>query len=108
MQSLVTFNETGLSGSAAYDSSESWYQYDVDLGYEYIDNVGYIDALADNGGNVEISFVAHGFVAGDQIIITQDGTGPVDNPALEGLHTVLSATANQFTVNVLFLSLIHI
>jgi hypothetical protein len=104
MQSLVTYNESGIgyNASAPYDSSESWYQYDVDLGYEYIDNVGYIDALADNGGNVEISFVAHGFVAGDQIIITQDGTGPVDNPALDGLHTVLSANANDFTVNVLW------
>jgi hypothetical protein len=96
MQSLVTWKfEAG-------QANESWYQYDVDLGYEYIDNIGYIDALADNGGNVEISFVAHGFVAGDQIIITQDGTGPVDNPALEGLHTVLSANANDFTVNVLW------
>jgi hypothetical protein len=96
MQSLVTWKfEAG-------QVNESWYQYDVDLGYEYIDNVGYIDALADNGGNVEISFVAHGFVAGDQIIITQDGTGPVDNPALDGLHTVLSANANDFTVNVLW------
>jgi hypothetical protein len=96
MQSLVTWK------FQAGQANESWYQYDVDLGYEYIDNIGYIDALADNGGNVEISFVAHGFVTGDQIIITQDGTGPVDNPALEGLHTVLSANANDFTVNVLW------
>jgi hypothetical protein len=96
MQSLVTFNLT--QGPVP----ESWYQYDVDLGYEYIYNIDYINALADNGGNVEISFVAHGFVAGDQVVIAQTGTGPVDNPALEGLHTVLSATANDFTVNVLF------
>jgi len=102
MQSLVTYNESGIYSGVPYNVPQSWYQYDVDLGFEYIDNVGYIDALADNGGNVEISFVAHGFVAGDQIIITQDGTGPVDNPALEGLHTVLSANANDFTVNVLF------
>ena len=96
MQSLVTFNY--VLGQV----NESWYQYDVDLGYEYIDNIDYINALADNGGNVEISFTAHGFVAGDQIVISQTGTGPVDNPALEGLHTVLSATANDFTVNVLW------
>ena len=96
MQSLVTFK------LASGQVNESWYQYDVDLGYEYIDNIDYINALADNGGNVEISFTAHGFVAGDQVVIAQTSTGPVDNPALEGLHTVLSATANDFTVNVLW------
>ena len=102
MQSLVTYNETGITGGVPYNSSESWYQYDVDLGYEYIDNIDYITTLQDNGGNVRISFTAHGFVAGDQVVIAQTGTGPTNNPALEGLHTVLSATANQFTVNVLW------
>jgi len=96
MQSLVTWK------FAAGQVNESWYQYDVDLGYEYIDNIDYITTLQDNGGNVRISFTAHGFVAGDQVVITQDGTGPTNNPALEGLHTVLSATANNFTVNVLW------
>ena len=96
MQSLVTWN------FAQGQVNESWYQYDVDLGYEYIDNIDYTTTLQDNGGNVRISFTAHGFVAGDQIIIAQTGTGPTNNPALEGLHTVLSATANQFTVNVLW------
>ena len=96
MQSLVTWK------FVAGQVNESWYQYKIRLGYEYIDNIQYITTLQDNGGNVRISFTSHGFVAGDQIIITQTGTGPVDNPALEGLHTVLSATANQFTVNVLW------
>jgi hypothetical protein len=96
MQSLVTWKYT--TGQV----NESWYQYDVDLGYEYIDNIEYITTLQDNGGNVRISFTAHGFVAGDQVVITQTGTGPTNNPALEGLHTVLSATANTFTVNVLW------
>jgi len=96
MQSLVTWNFT--SGQV----NESWYQYKIRLGYEYIDNIDYITTLQDNGGNVRISFTAHGFVAGDQVVIAQTGTGPTNNPALEGLHTVLSATANQFTVNVLF------
>jgi len=95
MQSLVTWK------FAAGQVNESWYQYDVDLGYEYIDNIDYITTLQDNGGNVRISFTAHGFVAGDQVVITQADGGDA-NPALEGLHTVLSATANQFTVNVLW------
>ena len=96
MQSLVTWK------FAAGQVNESWYQYDVDLGYEFIDNIDYFTTLQDNGGNVRISFTAHGFVAGDQVVIAQTGTGPTYNPALEGLHTVLSATANQFTVNVLW------
>ena len=96
MQSLVTWN------FASGQVNESWYQYKIKLGYEYIDNIDYFTTLQDNGGNVRISFTAHGFVAGDQIIIAQTGTGPTYNPALEGLHTVLSATANQFTVNVLW------
>ena len=102
MQSLVTYNETGIDNGVPYNSSESWYQYDVDLGFEYIDNIDYTTTLQDNAGNVRITFTAHGFVAGDQVVITQDGTGPTNNPALEGLHTVLSATANNFTVNVLW------
>jgi len=99
MQSLVTFK---LQNEQV---NESWYQYDVDLGYEYIDNIDYTDALQDNGGNVRISFTAHGFVAGDQVVIVQ-ADGGVANPALEGLHTVLSATANQFTVNVLWSTIV--
>jgi hypothetical protein len=102
MQSLVTYDESAILANDMFRSLEPWYQYDVDLGYEYIDNIEYITTLQDNGGNVRISFTAHGFLAGDQIIITQDGTGPTNNPALEGLHTVLSATANNFTVNVLW------
>jgi hypothetical protein len=99
MQSLVTW-KFGLG-----IVNESWYQYDIRFGYEFIDNIDYTNALQDNAGNVRITFTAHGFVAGDQVLIAQTSTGPVDNPALEGLHTVLSATANQFTVNVLFSTL---
>jgi len=109
MQSLVTYNETGLSGFAPYDSSESWYQYDVDLGYEYIDNVDYTDPLTIDGLNTNItSNTAHGFIVGDQIVITQVSPG-ADNPALEGLHTVISVTdANNFTVNVLWSTITNI
>ena len=87
---------------------QSWYQYDVDLGFEFIDNEFYSAALADLGGNVQITINSHPFIVGDQIIINQTGTGPADNPALEGLHTVLSVTANNFTVNVLFSTITNI
>ena len=100
MQSLVTYNETGINGEVPYNVSESWYQYDIDLGYEFIDNIDYIDALEESaGGDVEIHFAAHGFVLGDQVVIAQTGTGPVDNPTVEGLHTVLYAEANFFVIN---------
>jgi len=95
MQSLVTWK------FAQGQVNESWYLYDIDLGFEFIDNINYGTSLADNGGNVQITFTAHGFVQGDQISITQDDLG-VANPGVEGLHTVLSATANNFTINALY------
>ena len=99
MQSLVTWKfESG-------QANESWYQYDVDLGYEYIDNIDYTATLTNTGGNVTIvKNPTQPFVVGDQIVITQDDGG-LANPALEGLHTVISATANTLTVNVLFSTL---
>ena len=103
MQSLVTYNETGIYTNGAYDSSESWYQYDVDLGYEYIDNIEYTASVTIDGLNTNItSTTAHGFIVGDQVVITQ-ADGGVANPALEGLHTVISVTnSTNFTVNVLW------
>ena len=94
MQSLVTWN------FAQGQVNESWYQYKIRLGYEYIDNIDYTLALQESaGGDVEIHFAAHGFVLGDQVVIAQTGTGPVDNPTVEGLHTVLYAEANYFVIN---------
>ena len=102
MQSLVTYNESGIYGAVSYDVAESWYQYDVDLGYEYIDNIDYTNSLTIDGLNTNINYTAHGFIVGDQIVITQVDGG-VANPALEGLHTVITVTdANNFTVNVLW------
>ena len=100
MQSKVGF-DTSAFGLNSAQATNSWYQYDIDLGYEYIDNINYGTSLANNSGNVQISFTAHGFVQGDQISITQDDLG-VANPGVEGLHTVLSATANNFTINALW------
>ena len=102
MQSLVTYNETGIDGGVPYNSSESWYQYDIDLGYEYIDNIEYTNDIGPDGLNTLIEYTAHGFIVGDQVSITQ-ADGGVANPALEGLHTVITVdNANQFTVNVLW------
>ena len=93
MQSLVTF--TYASGQV----NESWYQYDVDLGYEYIDNIDYTASLQESGGgDVEIHFNAHGFIAGDQVVVVQ-ADGGVANPTVEGLHTVLYTDTNYFVIN---------
>ena len=95
MQALVTWKfDLG-------QSDESWYQYDIDLGFEYISNINYTSSLTNNAGNVQITFTAHGFVANDQILIVQSDGG-VANPGVEGLHTVLSANANDFTINALW------
>ena len=99
MQSLVTYNESGIDGIVPYNVSESWYQYDVDLGFEYIDNIDYTASLQESGGgDVEIHFNAHGFVLGDQVVIVQ-ADGGVANPTVEGLHTVLYADTNYFVIN---------
>ena len=101
MQSLVTWK------FASGQVNESWYLYDIDLGYEFIDNIEYTHSLTIDGLNTNItSTTAHGYIVGDQIVITQAAGGIAANPALEGLHTVISVTdANNFTVNVLWISI---
>jgi hypothetical protein len=99
MQSLVTYKNMYDFGGVSGDSSESWYQYDVDLGFEYIDNIDYGASLQQSGaGDVEIHYNAHGFLLGDQVVIVQ-ADGGVANPTVEGLHTVLYADTNFFVIN---------
>ena len=100
MQSLVTYNESGINNDVSYNSSESWYQYDIELGYEFTANIQYTNSLVQSaGGDVEIQYNAHGFVAGDQISITQAAGGIAANPTVEGLHTVIFASTNLFVIN---------
>jgi len=94
MQSLVRWNFT--SGQV----NESWYQYDIEFGYEFTSNIIYTNSLVESGGgDVEIQYTAHGFVLGDQISITQAAGGIAANPTVEGLHTVIFASANLFVIN---------
>ena len=94
MQSLVTWNY--VLGPV----NESWYQYDIAFGYEFTSNIVYTNSLVQSGGgDVEIQYTAHGFVLGDQITITQAAGGIAANPAVEGLHTVIFASANLFVIN---------
>jgi len=94
MQSLVTWK------FSQDQVNESWYQYDIRFGYEYTANIVYTNSLVQSaGGDVEIQYNAHGFVAGDQISITQAYGGIAANPTVEGLHTVIFASTNLFVIN---------
>jgi hypothetical protein len=94
MQSLVTWNFT--PGQV----NESWYQYDIEFGYEFTSNIIYTNSLTQStGGDIVIHYNAHGFVLGDQISITQAAGGIAANPTVEGLHTVVYAEANLFVIN---------
>jgi hypothetical protein len=94
MQSLVTWK------FAAGQVNESWYQYDIRFGYEYTANIQYTNSLTQStGGDIVIHYNAHGFVAGDQISITQAFGGIAANPTVEGLHTVIFASTNLFVIN---------
>ena len=94
MQSLVTWK------FAAGPVNESWFLYDIKLGFEYTANIQYTNSLTQStGGDIVIHYNAHGFVLGDQISITQAFGGIAANPTVEGLHTVLYADTNYFVIN---------
>jgi hypothetical protein len=81
-----------------YGAPNSYYNYDVKVGEEYVYQVNYTSSLSNASGNVQIN-VSNSFASGDQVIITQ-ADGGTANPQLEGLHTVVSATGSAFVVNV--------
>ena len=84
-----------------YDAVNSYYNYDVKIGEEYIFDLSYTASLVDNGGSVRIT-ATHPFVVGDQVNITQADLG-VANPGVEGLHTVIAITGtSNFTINALW------
>lgn len=80
-----------------YDAVNSYYNYDVKIGEEYIFDLSYTIPLFDNSGSVGIQ-VSHPFQVGDQVNITQ-ADGGVANPGVEGLHTVIAVTGSDFTIN---------
>lgn len=90
-----------LPSGAMYNAANSFYEYDVRIGEEYITGVNYTASLSDNGGNVKIT-VTHSFVVGDQVRIVQADNG-VANPQLEGLFVVTAITGTtDFTVSALW------
>jgi len=83
------------------DPTNSYYEYAVHIGEEYVASYDYTSALTQNGSYVQINLTSQPFSVGDQVVITQDDGG-VNNPLLEGLFTVLEANTNDFTVNSLW------
>jgi hypothetical protein len=85
-----------------YDAANSYYNYEVKTGEEYLAQFNYISALTNSGGFVRVN-VTNTFAIGDQINITQDDGG-VANPLLEGLHSVTNSSGSWFEVSVTWTS----
>lgn len=100
LSNMVSFN-FNPTVTTFYDATNSYYNYDLRIGEEYIFDLSYTASLTDNGGSVEIT-ATHPFQVGDQVNITQ-ADGGVANPSVEGLHTVTAITGTtSFTINALW------
>ena len=100
LSNMVTF-DFNPTITTFYDAANSYYNYDVKVGEEYIYELNYTASLVDNGGSVRIT-ATHAFQVGDQVNITQ-ADGGVANPSEEGLHTVIAITGTtNFTINALW------
>jgi hypothetical protein len=99
LQAKVTYNLQETS-TTFYAAPNSYYKYDVKVGEEYLTSKTYTLPLTNSGGKVQIN-VVNTFAVGDQVTINQADLG-VANPQLEGLFTVISATAISFVVNSLW------
>ena len=100
LSNMVTF-DFDPTITTFYDAANSYYNYDVKVGEEYIYELNYTASLVDNGGSVRIT-ATHAFQVGDQVNITQVDGG-VANPGVEGLHTVIAITSTtNFTINALW------
>jgi hypothetical protein len=100
LSNMVTF-DFNPTITTFYDASNSYYNYDVKVGEEYIYELNYTASLVDNGGSVRIT-ATHAFQVGDQVNINQVDGG-VANPGVEGLHTVIAITGTtNFTINALW------
>ena len=101
LSNMVTF-DFDPTITTFYDAANSYYNYDVKIGEEYIYELNYTASLVDNGGSVRIT-ATHAFQVGDQINIVQGVGGAAANPGVEGLHTVIAITGTtNFTINALW------
>jgi hypothetical protein len=81
----------------------SYENYEVTVGEEYLYEINYTSALTLSGTITRVN-VANIFNVGDQINIAQ-ADGGTANPLLEGLHAVTASSGTWFEVNVPFTSI---
>ena len=95
LQNYVSF-DFDSSNITYFDPTNSYYEYEVKVGEEYIEDVAYTSNLTQNGSYVKIT-ATHSFQVGDQVTIVED---TVTNPSINGLFTVTAITTTiDFTVN---------
>lgn len=93
LQGYVSYDFNPLS--TGYVGTNSSFEYDLEVGEEYVTVINWTSNLVDNGGSVQI-VATHAFQIGDQVSVD----GGVDNPNITGLWTVtdISTTVN-FTIS---------
>jgi hypothetical protein len=90
-------SENDIFTNNLFDPTNSYKEFTLKVGEEYIESYNYILNLTDSGGNVRINFTSP-FVVGDQIFIDQSDGGSA-NPNLQGFFTVLSSASGYIVVN---------
>jgi hypothetical protein len=81
-----------------YDAVNSYYNFQVKTGEEYLAQFTYTSALTNSGGFVRVN-VTNTFAIGDQINLTQSDGGAA-NPLVEGLHSVTNSSGTWFEIGV--------
>ena len=104
LQNKVTYDFDQLR-TESDDATKSYYQYDLNVGEEFVVTYSYTANLINNGGNVQITpTVAHTFIVGDQIVLNAG----IANSAINGLWTVISVNGTtDFTINALFANVLN-
>ena len=88
--------ETDLS-NFLYDPTNSYFEFTLKVGEEYIESYSYFLNLTNSGGNVRINFTSP-FIVGSQIYIDQSDGGSA-NPNLQGYFTVIAQGLGYIVVN---------
>jgi len=102
LQSQVSHNFTPSLTNSQH-ATNSYVNFDVKVGEEYVSPINYTASLTQNGVFVKIT-ATHTFVANDQVIVTQTDGG-VANPLIEGLFTVVEVTGTtDFTITALWVN----
>lgn len=81
-----------------HNAVNSYYQYQIKTGEEFLAEFTYTSALTNSGGFVRVN-VTNTFAIGDQINIVQ-ADGGTANPLVQGLHSVTNASGAWFEIGV--------